>query len=158
MFKAPKHDAQLPMVELPFWQWLIAKGKGTMRQTQKNGLDYVVDYLTEHGFSEGHDTVETDLLETLLNVFKHFWDVAPETAPIKLSTAVKENENGFYVDGLDYKKRYMVAPHIIKALKSAGWVYNVWPSTTYFSVVNGKVFAKYQQILGQRCMFEVLPE
>lgn len=158
MFKAPKHDAQTPIVELPFWQWLAAKGKATMRKERKTDLDYAIDYLSEHGFVEGQDTVETNLLDTLLLVFKHFWDVAPEIAPLKLSDAFTESPHGFYVEGLDYKKRYSVAASISAALKENGWVYRIAPSTTYFSVINGKVWAKYQQIIGSRCLFEVLPE
>ena len=159
MFKAPKHDAQTPIVDLPFWQWLAAKGKATMRkERRKTDLDYVVDYLSEHGFVKGRDTVEADLLDTLLLVVKHFCDSAPEIAPLKLSAAFTENAGGFYVEGLDYKKRFAVSASITAALTESGWVYGIEPSTTYFSVINGKVWAKYQQIIGQRCLFEVLPE
>lgn len=158
MFRAPKHDAQTPIVELPFWQWLAAKGKATIRKERKTDLDYVVDYLSEHGFIEGQDTVETDLLDALLLVFKHFWDASPEIAPLKLSAAFTESTHGFYVEGLDYKKRFAVSARITGALAGSGWIYDIEPSTTYFSVINGKVWAKYQQIIGQRCLFEVLPE
>lgn len=158
MFKAPKHDAQTPIVELPFWQWLAAKGKAAMRKERKTDLDYVIGYLSEHGFVKGRDTVEADLLDTLLLVFKHFWGTAPEIAPLKLSAAFTESAYGFYVDGLDYKKRFTVSAHITDALAGSGWIYDIEPSTTYFSVINGKVWAKYQQILGSRCLFEVLPE
>jgi hypothetical protein len=158
MFQAPTHDANTPMVELPFWQWLAAQGKGTMRQTRKTDLDVVIDYLTEHGFVEGRDTVESDLLDTLLTVHKCFWEVAPEIAPRKLSDVFTESAEGFLVSGLDYKKRYVVAPDVIAALNEAGWIYDIVPTTTYFQISNGKVWAKYQTILGQRCIFEVLPE
>lgn len=158
MFKAPKHDKQTPMADLPFWHWLAAKGKGAMRQDRKTDLNYAIAYLTEHGFVKGRDTVETELLDTLLLIFKHFWDVSPEIAPIKLSKVFTESTEGFYVEGLDYKKRYSVAERVITAINESGWIYCVRPDTTYFSVINGKVFVKYQQILGSRCLFEVLPE
>jgi hypothetical protein len=37
----------------------------------------------------------------------------------------------------------------------AGWIYDVQPETTYFQVINGKLWAKYQQIIGSRALVEV---
>lgn len=158
MFTAPVLDRNAPIVSQPFWQWLISKGKADFRKKHCSDLDHVLAYLTEYGFSEGRDVVDAELLDTLLLIFRHFWDICPELSPMNLSEVFTESLNGFYVEGLDYNKRYSAANQVIVALEEAGWVYGVSPSTTYFSVINGKLWAKYQKILGSRCLFEVLPE
>lgn len=35
-------------------------------------------------------------------------------------------------------------------VEDAGWIYHVDPETTMFEITNGRLYAKYQQILGSR--------
>ena len=38
----------------------------------------------------------------------------------------------------------------------AGWIYRVHPSSTYFKVIEGRLYAKYQQIIGSRYICDII--
>lgn len=137
--------SDIPMEKLHFWQWARAQ--------PRNRVD-ILTYLSDIGFILGADKLEESQYNTLDIVCDYFHRVAPHLpAPLRLTQAFAPGGE-FYVEGLP--GRYTPCPAIVDALQSAGWIYDISPETTYFSVSKGKVWAKYQQIIGQRCLCEVI--
>jgi hypothetical protein len=55
----------------------------------------------------------------------------------------------------DKPGRWAPTPIILDTLTGAGWIYEPAPENTYFQIINGRLFAKYQQIIGSRCIVEI---
>ncbi len=148
-FKLPAPiGADVPFGELHVWQW--CRGEARNRIGVRN-------YLESLGFVMGRDKITPDDFEILQSAIDHFHRVAPHfPQPVKLSDALRpvaDGAPGFYVVGMP--GRYSLAPELCEALKGAGWIYDVIPETTYFEIVRGLLWAKYQTIIGSRALCEV---
>ena len=51
---------------------------------------------------------------------------------------------------------YKVTQKLRDMVAEAGWIYYVHPSTTYFEVIWGRLYAKYQHIPGSRYICDIL--
>lgn len=55
--------------------------------------------------------------------------------------------------------RYTISKDVVEALEQSGWIYDVTPETTFFSVNNhGMVTAAYQHILGSRVVAKLIEQ
>ena len=152
-FSIPVFDENTKFSDLPLWQYLETIGKANLRH--KKDLDIVIVYLESLGFVQGVDKVTPDQLRILDYCVKTFFDCSPELGEQTFDdmfTLCKVD--GYYVQGK--AGRYMPTQALVAALIAAGWIYEVSPETTYFTIsTGGRVWAKYQQIIGQRCLFQI---
>ena len=151
-------NSETPFAALPFWQFLDAIGKPALRASRKDGFDLKCEYLASLGFVKGRDTVSEESLRLLRMVLEHFWCCAPELPARKVADVFTPSSgpDSYYVQGMP--RRQSVAQDVSRALRAAGWVHEVNPHTTFFEVVNGFVWAKYQSILGDRCLCRLIAE
>lgn len=145
--------AETPFTEFHAWQWA---------QHQKRDRVDVFNYLAELGFVKGKHRITPEQFELLRVVIDMFHRVAPRMDGIHAfadlltpATSIDE-QTSFYVQGKP--GRYVPSDALVAALVDAGWVYAVRPQTTYFAIINGKVFAKYQQIIGSRVLAQLKDE
>lgn len=138
-------SADIPMSDLHVWQW----AKGQPRAEVK-----VMNYLESVGFALGRDRLTPEDLKTLKYAIDHFHRTEPHMpGPVPFSEVLTPAPQGFYVQGKPGK--FALSKSARSALKEAGWIYDVQPDNTYFQVINGKLWAKYQQIIGSRALVEV---
>jgi hypothetical protein len=136
-----------PFEQLHVWQW----SKDQPRDDVK-----VANYLKSVGFVLGRDKLNPEDLKTLDYAIEHFHRVMPHmVGPVRLDDVLTPSPDGsgFYVHGKS--GRYLLSETAKSALADAGWIYEVNPDTTYFQVTNGKLWAKYQQIIGSRPIVEI---
>jgi hypothetical protein len=50
---------------------------------------------------------------------------------------------------------YKITQKLRDMVEGTGWIYDVHPSTTYFEVIEGRLYAKYQHILGSRYICDI---
>jgi hypothetical protein len=148
-FKLPGPiGADIPFEELHAWQWA---------GNQPRARVDIFTYLSDLGFVKGRDKITSEEFDILKYAFDAFHRTAPHyPGRVKLSEALRplpDGAPGFYLQG--HAGRYALAPELSEALTQAGWIYDVKPDTTYFQVIRGRLFAKYQQIIGSRCLCEV---
>lgn len=139
--------SETPFKDLHVWQW----AKGEPRDDVK-----VNNYLQSVGFVLGRDRLNPEDLKTLDYAIEHFHRVMPHMkGPVPLEEVLTPSADGsgFCVQGKT--GRYLLSESAKSALVGAGWIYDVKPETTYFQVINGKLWAKYQQIIGSRAIVEV---
>ena len=137
---------QTPFAEMHVWGW----AKGQPRANVK-----ITKYLDSLGFVVGRDRLTEAQYQTLDYAIKHFHRVYPHVAsPLTFAECFTEAPTGFYVQGKP--GRYSLEPKLREALDAAGWIYEVSPETTYFEILNGILWAKYQQIIGSRPVCFVL--
>lgn len=141
----------IPMSQLHVWQWAAAQPRADVTLAR---------YLAALGFVTGTHRLTPEQHDTLKCALQHFHSVHPHLTPRRLAD-VFPGPGAFYVQGLP--GRHAVAPDVLAALTAAGWVYDVTPASTYFQIQHGedgrpfKVWARYQQIIGSRPLFQVLP-
>lgn len=142
-----------PFRELHFWQWA---------QHQPRGRVAVKTYLGEVGFIVGRDKITESEYKILRYAVEAFHRCMPWMgAERKFSDVFRKSDGvtdgeSFYVQGM--VDRFDITQEVREALEASGWVYDVRPETTYFAIINGTVFAKYQQILGSRPLFKLAQE
>jgi len=135
-----------PFCDLHVWQWA---------QTVPRADVSIGKYLDSLGFVVGTDRLTESEYDVLSHACEHFHRVAPHAASMKFGDAFKPDESGFYVRGKP--GRYALAPVLRDALEGAGWIYDIQPETTYFELMpDGRLIAKYQQIIGSRVLCEIL--
>jgi hypothetical protein len=148
-FKLPGPiGSDIPFGTLHVWHWAAGQPRARVN---------ISEYLGDVGFVMGRDKITPEEYDTL----SHALDAYHRTAPhypgrLNLCEALRplpDGESGFYLQG--HAGRYALAPELSEALTAAGWIYDVTPDTTYFQVIRGRLFAKYQQIIGSRCLCEV---
>ncbi len=137
--------AHVPFEHLHVWQW--AKGQPRADVAVRN-------YLKSVGFALGQDRLTPEDLKTLEYAIDHFHRTEPHMAgPVPFSEVLTPAPEGFYVQGKPGK--FALSKSARSALEGAGWIYDVQPDNTYFQVIHGKLWAKYQQIIGSRALVEV---
>ena len=139
--------ANVPFEHLHVWQWA--------KSQPRPDVD-LMKYLDSVGFVMGRDRLTSEDLDTLNHAIEHFHRVMPHMpGPVPLSEVLTPSADGsgFYVQGKP--GRYLLSDSAKSALVNAGWIYDVQPDTTFFQVTNGKLWAKYQQIIGSRPIVEV---
>lgn len=137
----------VPFTQMHVWQWA--------RTVPRADVD-VFNYLDSLGFVIGQDKCTEQEFEILKYACDAFHRTAPHIAEcLTFSECFTEasTPGAFWVQGKP--GRYHPRPAILEALQGAGWIYDITPETTYFAVINGRLFAKYQQIIGSRCIVQL---
>ena len=167
-FALPPHGYNQPLVEHPFFKWLSATyskreltklGPGDRSEVYKPR-----EWLKTLGFQTGVDRLAEEDLKTLHLVEEHWWRCSPWFEPHVWGSLF--SEVGYLVRALPNEQFFVTGPgrcsgyyKVTQKLRSmvaeAGWIYAVCPSTTYFEVIEGRLYAKYQQILGSRYICDI---
>lgn len=143
--------SETPFGHLHIWQWAGA-------QDDRNKVT-LCEYLLSIGFVTGAHRITEQQYEILSLALDHYRLVAPHMPGVRtfdsLFTLAPENYKGevFWVQGKP--GRYILADEVRTALFKAGWIYDVQPDTTYFAVINGTLWAKYQSIIGSRALARI---
>jgi hypothetical protein len=137
--------AHVPFEHLHVWQWA--------KSQPRPDVD-LMKYLDSVGFALGRDRLTPEDLKTLDYAIDHFHRTEPHMpGPVPFSEVLTPAPQGFYVQGKPGK--FALSKSARSALEGAGWIYDVQPDNTYFQVIHGKLWAKYQQIIGSRALVEV---
>lgn len=139
--------AQTPFVDMHAWQWA---------KTQARVDVDVFKYLQALGFIVGTHRITEDQYQALRYCFEAFHRIAPHiNAPMRFAECFTQcaGHGGYSV--LEKPGRWMPAPIILDTLGAAGWIYDPAPENTYFRIINGRLFAQYQAIIGSRCLVEI---
>lgn len=71
--------------------------------------------------------------------------------PVKLTTYLKETENGFWLRDTKNHKTTRVEPtHELTTMLKDHLIYELSPKNYYFEIIEGRLFIKYQHIIGSR--------
>lgn len=135
-----------PLSDDPFYAWLQGFGK---RNIPDNTIRA---YLESLGFVVGRDYITEEQHKTLEYVADTFYRCEPETVEtpkfFELFTTGGQ-ASMFYVQGKEGK--FCLSEKLINLLSTSGWIYEPHPDNTFFEVTeDGRLFAKYQQIIGSR--------
>ena len=143
--------ANEPLANDPFYAWLDANvdrcnpGKNLRRR-----------YLESLGFVVGEHRLTEEQVEILGCVEDVWFHMTPYHTPMRLSECFDDGTPSYYVKGLG--KCHGITIELRDAVAEAGWIYDVTPDTTYFEIINGRLYAKYQQILGSRFICKILED
>lgn len=136
-------SANEPLNTDPFYAWLDANvDRGNP------GKNLMMKYLASLGFVVGKHRLTEEQFQILEYVEDVWFQWTPYHTPMSLSECFDDSEPSFYVKGLEGRKG--ITRELRDAVAEAGWIYDVTPDTTYFEIINGRLYAKYQQILGSR--------
>lgn len=150
VFSFPQVSPNEPMVNDPFYHWLNARYNSCkVNVINREHPDWYC-YLTDIGFNSDVNIVTEESLAMLKNIEDHWFNQTPWFEP-------RSKEELFYnTNHLDGTIGAGNATHeLVQMVINAGWIYDVTPETTYFTVIQGYLFAKYQSILGGRKICKV---
>lgn len=159
MFKMPEFDDHTPLNQHPFRHWLTANIR---KVDMVRGTECMSEWLKSLGFVEGEDHISEEDFNTLRYVVDHWYRTTPYFQPIygeplfSNTGKLEAGDGRFYVTGRErVGAYYLITGTLKKMLEKTGWIYSVTPDTTYFVVENGRLFARYRQITGQRFICEL---
>ena len=153
-FQLPPYNDDQPIVEHHFYQWLTDNV-----DRSQGGHSRMLDWIKGLGFRVGEDALSPNDLNTLHVVEEHWWRYSPRFKPCSgKDLFVKPLVGGesFYFCGPHFNEFRGITQKLRNMVIAAGWIYNVHPSTTYFEVIEGRLYAKYQQILGSRYICDII--
>lgn len=138
-----------PLVTDPYFAWLDAN------VDRCNPESFLVGkYLESLGFVVGEDKITEDQHRILDYVEETWFRLTPYHLPMTWDEC--------FVPGKDFSVhakppgedkpfcRRNITPALKAAVEQSGFIYPVHPDNCYFEVINGRLYAKYQQILGSR--------
>ena len=144
-------SANEPLNSDPFYAWLDANvDRGNP------GKSLMIRYLDSLGFVVGKHRLTEEQFKILHYVEDTWFQFTPYHTPMRLSECFDDSTPSYYVIGLE--GRNGITLKLRDAVADAGWIYDVLPETTYFEIINGKLYAKYQQILGSRFICKIVEE
>ena len=152
-FQLPAYSGDQPLVAHPFYKWLSDNV-----DRKEGGHSRVLDWIKLLGFRVGEDALSPGDLSTLHVVEEHWWRYSPRFGAQRgKDLFVKPLAGGesFYFCGPHFNEFRGITQKLRDMVAEAGWIYNVHPSTTYFEVIEGRLYAKYQQILGSRYICDI---
>lgn len=150
-FPVPTLQNDAPLKEHPFYQHLCEN------HTKQDMLfDMIESYLASLGFVKDVDIIDDAAFSDLLTVARSWEILAPWYKPKHVSDLFTWHGEQFYFHGS--KERRGITPLLRQMLVDAGWIHPVEPATTYFEVIDGRLYAKYQQILGSRYLCDIVSE
>ena len=131
-----------PLCEDPFYAWLDAN---VTRVKPGRYIDHCLAYLGELGFVRGKNRVSEEQLQTLKYVHEIWCQFTPFFEPKARADLFDSSEPTYYIHGYG---RSGATCELVKMVRETGWIYEVTPDTTYFEILDGRLYAKYQQIIG----------
>ena len=152
-FQLPQYSDDQPLAEHPFYQWLTDNV-----DRSQGGHSKMLDWIKGLGFRVGEDALAPEDVDTLRYVEAHWWRFSPWFNPCSgKDLFVKPTAGGesFYFGGPHFNEFRGITQKLRDMVMAAGWIYNVHPSTTYFEVIAGRLYAKYQQIIGSRYICDI---
>lgn len=159
-FQLPPYNGDQPIVEHPFHQWLTDNV-----DRKEGGHSRMLDWIKALGFRVGEDALSPGDLSTLHVVEEYWWRYSPRFGAHTWGNLFSEvghlvrvaPDEQFFVTGPGRcSGYYKVTQKLRDMVAEAGWIYGVHPSTTYFEVIEGRLYAKYQQILGSRYICDII--
>ena len=159
-FQLPPYNGDQPIVEHPFHQWLTDNV-----DRKEGGHSRMLDWIKALGFRVGEDALSPGDLSTLHVVEEYWWRYSPRFGAHTWGNLFSEvghlvrvaPDEQFFVTGPGRcSGYYRVTQKLRDMVAEAGWIYGVHPSTTYFEVIEGRLYAKYQQILGSRYICDII--
>lgn len=141
-----------PMRDDPFWAYLethAAKG------CRISDMTHIKMYLATLGFVHGEHRISEEDMNTLKNIAHYWYETCPWTPPKRMDELFCDSGP----HGLSFWLRKPedargchtgITTLLIRLITESGWVYGVTPSTTYFEIIDDRLYAKYQSILGSR--------
>lgn len=132
-----------PFEQLDVWAW--CREMNDRRREIEFG-----NYLKARGFKMGEDKITPEELKVIESAIETYHHIAPHMGldPIPFNELFP-TEGEFSVRD---KGKWKPSEDLVAALVRSGWIYHVLPDTTYFEIINGRLIAKYQQILGSRSL------
>ena len=152
-FQLPPYSDDQPVVAHPFHQWLT----NNVDRSQ-GGHSRMLDWLKSLGFCVGEDALSSHDVDTLHIVEEHWRRCSPWFKPHAykdLFTVPTDDPEKFYIQGSTHNVIMEITQKLRDMVVAASWIYDVHPSTTYFEIISGRLYAKYQQILGSRYICDI---
>lgn len=158
-FQLPPYNDDQPLVEHPYYQWLTANV-----DRKEGGHSRMLDWIKLLGFRVGEDALSPEDVQTLHFVEEHWWRCSPWFKPHTWGSLFSEvghlvravpDEQVLVTGPGRCSGYYKVTQKLRDMVAEANWVYNVHPSTTYFEIIEGRLYAKYQRILGSRYICDI---
>ena len=131
-----------PLVNDPYYTWLDANVDRC-----NPGQRLIRRYLESLGFTIGVDKITEEQYQILEYVEETWFMNTPYHTPMTWDECFTAG-TGYYVNGR--AGRHNITQELMKAVEESGFIYPVTPDTCYFEVINDRLYAKYQQILGNR--------
>lgn len=159
-FQLPPYDGDEPIVAHPFHKWLTDN-----LDRKEGGHSRIIDWIKGLGFRVGEDALSPGDLSTLHVVEEYWWRYSPRFGAHTWGSLFSEvghlvrvaPDEQFLVTGPGRcSGYYKVTQELRDMVLATGWIYNVHPSTTYFEDIEGRLYAKYQQILGSRYICDII--
>lgn len=148
LFKLDVVSDDQPMTEDNFYLWLDQFDKGSVPEQEK------LTYLTSLGFEVGVHKLSKRDLDVLGYILEAWYMNTPHTKQeMEFNELFYPGSEFYYIKGKNIK--YSIQAKLRKLVADAGWIYEVNPQTTYFEIVDNRLYAKYQQILGQRYLCNI---
>lgn len=118
----------------------------------------LTNYLDSLGFKVGTHHLAESEHDLLIHVCQHWHHATPWIrSPRKVTELFRQDkESDFSIWGKP--GLYTPSAEVIHALYESGWIYRINPDTTYFEVIEDRLYAKYQTILGSRLIARIKPE
>ena len=132
-----------PLSQLHVWQWA---------DKQPNRRDvHLTNYLTSIGFTIGVDRLTKDKYELLRLAIEEWHRCGPIIRTPKFFEEVFDTTGGpFSFYEKNHKGCKVGLLESTRAALQECWIYQLHPDNCYFELINGKVWAKYNQILGSK--------
>lgn len=159
-FQLPPYSGDQPLVAHPLYQWLSANV-----DRNEGGHSRMLDWIKGLGFRVGEDALSPEDVQTLRFVEDYWWRYSPRFKPHTWGSLFSEvghlvrvtPDEQFFVTGPGRcHGYYKITQKLRDMVAEAGWIYNVHPSTTYFEVIEGRLYAKYQHIVGSRYICDII--
>ena len=159
-FQLPPYDGDQPIVAHPFYTWLTDNV-----DLKEGGHSRIIDWIKSLGFWVDKDALSPEDVDTLRYVEEYWWRCSPWFKPHTWGDMFSEvglldralPDGQFFVTGPGRcAGYYKITQKLRDMVLATGWIYNVHPSTTYFEVIEGRLYAKYQQILGSRYICDII--
>ena len=142
-------DEHTPLVSDPFYAWLDANVDRC-----NPGGNHITAYLESLGFIIGQDKITEEQHKTLEYVEDTWFRLTPYHLPMTWDECFAPGaEFSVHAKPPGEDKpfcRRNITPELKKAVEESGFIYDVTPDTCYFEIINDRLYAKYQQILGSR--------
>lgn len=134
----------------PFFAWLDTHAK---KDDGAKGMDHILAYLGDQGFVVGQHRLSDRDVKVLEYVLDSWYRMTPWGEMRTLDALFDDSNPKFYVKGLS--ERRGITSYLLRLIEQAGWIYEVKPETTYFEVIDNRLYAKYQSILGDRFLCRI---
>ena len=152
-FKFKIVSSNEPMSNDPFYHWLDKRYNSCKINVISREHPEWYYYLTDIGFNVDIHIVSEENLKSLEYIENYWFNCTPYFEPKYKAELFYSGFHQGELPGIISAE--FATPELVQMVIHAGWVYNVTPETTYFKVINGYLFAKYQCIIGSRRICKV---